>query len=59
MEHPKLGKTPQNQAPDGNCALAHGAPHRDSRHELEPLTDAHAKRVPKPTLTKHVVGFSC
>ena len=42
----------------GNCALAHGAPH-DSRHELEPLTDAHAKRVPKPTLTKHVVGFSC
>ena len=25
----------------------------------EPLTDAHAKRVPKPTLTKHVVGFSC
>ena len=35
------------------AALAHGAPHRDSHHELEPQTDAHAKRVPKPTLAKH------
>ena len=30
------------------AALAHGAPHRDSHRELEPQTDAHAKRVPKP-----------
>ena len=40
------------------AALAHGAPHHDSHHELEPLTDAHHTASHSATPSKRSSVYS-